>query len=96
MARTKKQKPMQNCADMQPDELSAVAALVTEFVDKVESIEDEIQLLKQDQKELVEEYADRVDVKTLRQVLRVLKIEASVAHKDTYDVMYGALKKQDQ
>ena len=47
-------------AERQPDELGALTALVSEFVDRLKSIESEIDTLKQDQKELVEEYSDRL------------------------------------
>ena len=85
---------MMNVADMQPDELNALKRVVSEFVAKVESVDNEIELLKQDRKDLFEEYAEKCDTKTLIQVLRVLKIEAGVSFKDTFDMMYDVLSKK--
>jgi uncharacterized protein (UPF0335 family) len=92
----KNEKPMMNVAELQPDELGALKAVVLEFVQKVESIDNEIELLKTDRKDLFEEYSERIDTKTLIQVLRVLKIESGVAYKDTYDLMREALGDKTQ
>lgn len=82
-----------NVALMQPTELNELNRLVKEFVSRVENIDNEISLLKEDRKSVIEEYSDRIDMKTLNSVLRVLKIESTVAHKDTYDNFYEALQK---
>lgn len=87
-------KPMKNIAEMQPDELSEIKKIVKEFVAKVESVDNEIELLKQDRKELFEDAKATIDTKTLLQVLRVLKIEAGIKYRDTFDTMYAALKKE--
>ena len=71
--------------DTQPDELGALKTLTEEFIGKLRMIENEIETLKEDRKEVVEEYADKLDVKTLAMALRVVKIKASVKHKDTFD-----------
>ena len=42
-------------------------------------------------KEIIEEYTDKLDMKTLHAALRVLKIQQGVAHKDTYDLFLEAL-----
>lgn len=78
-------------ADMQPDELNALRALVKEFMGKVESIDNEIELLKTDKQELIEEYSDRLDMKTLQAALRVTKIQKGVQHKDAFDLFLEAL-----
>ncbi len=80
-----------NTALMQPDELGALRKLVKEFIVKVESIDNEIELLKGDRKEIIEEYQDKLDMKTLQAALRVLKIQQGVAHKDTYDLFIETL-----
>lgn len=80
-----------NTADMQPDELNALRALVKEFVGKVETIDNEIELLKQDRKELIEEWSEKLDMKTLTAALKVLKIQSEVTHKDTFDLFVEAL-----
>ena len=80
-----------NVAIMQPDEIGTLRNLVKEFITKIEAIDNEIELLKGDRKEVIEEYTDKLDMKTLQAALRVLKIQQGVAHKDTYDLFIEAL-----
>jgi uncharacterized protein (UPF0335 family) len=80
-----------NVATMQPDELGALRNLVKEFITKIEAIDNEIELLKGDRKEVIEEYTDKLDMKTLQAALKVLKIQQGVAHRDTYDLFIEAL-----
>lgn len=87
-----KQAPKQyNTADLQPDELNALKALVKEFMQKMSSIDNEIETLKEDRKELIEEYSEKLDMKTLQAALRVLKIQQSVQHRDTFDLFVETL-----
>lgn len=87
-----RQAPKQyNVADLQPDEINALRALVKEFMDRVTNVDNEIELLKQDRKELIEDYSDKLDMKTLTAALKVLKIQQGVQHKDTYDLFLEAL-----
>ena len=81
-----------NVAQMQPDEINALRALVKEFTGKVEMVDNEIELLKQDRKEIVEEYAEKLDFKTLMAALKVVKIQNEVAHKDTFDLFMEVLQ----
>lgn len=88
----KKTAPKQyNTAIMQPDELNALKALVKEFVSRVENVDNEIELLKQDRKELLEEYSEKLDFKTLQAALRVAKIQSEVVHRDTFDLFLEVL-----
>lgn len=87
-----KQAPKQyNVASMQPDEVNALRALVQEFIGRVESLDTEIEGLKEDRKDLIEEYSDRLDMKTLQAALKVLRIKQGVQHKDTFDLFIEAL-----
>lgn len=81
-----------NVAECQPDELNALRALVKEFVGKLENIDNEIELLKNDRKELVEEYSEKLDWKTLQAAIKVVKIKQGVAHRDTYDLFEAVLE----
>ena len=88
----KKQSPTQyNVAALQPDEIGALRELVKEFVGRVENIDNEIELLKEDRKSVIEEYSDKLDMKTLQAALKVIKIQKGVDHKDTYDLFLEAL-----
>jgi uncharacterized protein (UPF0335 family) len=87
-----KQAPKQyNVASMQPDEVNALRALVQEFIDRVSNVDNEIEQLKEDRKELIEEYSDKLDMKTLQAALKVLRIQQGVQHKDTFDLFMEAL-----
>ena len=88
----KKQAPKNyNVAVMQPDEINALRALVKEFVTKIESVDNEIELLKNDRKEIIEEYVEKLDMKTLQAALKVVRIQNEVAHRDTFDLFLEAL-----
>lgn len=89
MARTKKQTP-----DRQPMELNELKKIVAEFMGRYETVENEMQLLKDDQTELVEEYSDRLDMKTLKQAIRIIKIKEKVAHQDTFDSFVDILSQR--
>jgi len=78
-------------ADMQPDEINALRALVQEFIGKVEAMDNEIEQLKEDRKDLIEDYKSKLDMKTLQQALKVIKIQREVQHKDTFDLFIEAL-----
>lgn len=83
--------PEKAVAEMQPDELNALKALVSEFMGKVQAIDNEVETLKEDRKELIEEYSEKLDWKTLQIALRVLKLQNAVAHRDTYDLFMEVL-----
>lgn len=93
----KNKSPKQNydIASLQPDELGALRTLVKEFVSKIDSVDNEIELLKADRKELIEEYSERLDYKTLQAALKVLKIQSGVARKDAYDLFITALTEDE-
>jgi uncharacterized protein (UPF0335 family) len=81
--------------DRQPEELGELTVLVSEFVDRLRNIENEIELLKQDQKQLVEDYSDRLDVKTLQAAMRAVKIKKKVSYKDTFDTFIEILSEKE-
>lgn len=91
MARTKKEISSVSVADMQPDEINALRTTLKEFIERMQNLDNEIALLKEDQKELVEEFKDRLDVKTLKAALQVVKIQRGVQHRDTFDLFIEAL-----
>lgn len=81
-----------NIATLQPDELNELKKVVVEYVQRKENIENEITTLKEDLKTLDEEFSEKLDMKTLNNVLRILKIESKVVHKDAFDTYIEALK----
>lgn len=91
MARHKQAKSF-NVALMQPDELNELKRVAKEFVSRMETLDNEIEVLREDKKALKEEFEEKLDIRTLDQVLRIMRIEAGVVHKDTYETFYEALK----
>jgi uncharacterized protein (UPF0335 family) len=96
MAKRNKIEKQYNIAVMQPTEINTLRALVKEFVSKIETVDSEIELLKEDRKEIIEEYSQKLDYKTLQAALRVVKIQQGVEHKDTYDLFMEVLEKEVQ
>lgn len=96
MAKRKKPEKQYNIAVMQPNEINQLRALVKEFVGKIEAVDNEIEMLKEDRKEIIEEYSEKLDYKTLQAALRVVKIQESVEHKDTFDLFMEALSDPTQ
>lgn len=76
----------------QPDELNANRALVKEFLDKLSTIDNEIDTLKGDRKSLIEEFSTKLDMKTLKAAMRVVDISSKVTHKDTFDTFIEVLE----
>ena len=79
-------------ATMQPDEINALRAVVKEFVDRMQNIDNEIETLKGDRKELVEEFKEKLDYSTLQAALRVIKIQNKVQRRDAYDLFLEVLQ----
>jgi len=81
---------------MQPDEIGALRELVKEFVTRINTVDNEIELLKGDRKELIEEYSEKLDIKTLQAALKVIKIQNEVTHRDTFDLFLEALNEGNE
>lgn len=87
----KKKNTYINYGDLTPDELGEVRKLIGEFMTRVSNVDNEIEQLKEDRKDLIEEFSDRLDMKTLQAALKVLKIQKGVEHKHTFDLFVEAL-----
>lgn len=94
MARKAKKTPkLQNSvAELEPSELSSLKESVKEFVTRYENIENEIRSLSEDKATLIEEFSDRIDIKTLKAALKVLKIESAITYRTNYEAYYEVLK----
>lgn len=88
----KKNVPAVDVSTMSPDELDSLKQTTNEFMNRLGNIENEIDTLKEDRKALVAEFREKLDVKTLQSCIRVLKIQRSVAHRDTFDALMEILK----
>jgi uncharacterized protein (UPF0335 family) len=58
---------------------------VREFVAAIDAIDSEIETLKEDRKDTIEDYKEKLDMKTLKAVLSVMKIMKRVDNKGTFD-----------
>lgn len=72
-------------ADHEPTELGELKDLVRRFMERYNNIEHEMELLKEDQKALLEEYESQLDVKTMRQAIRIVRAKKKVKHQDTFE-----------
>jgi hypothetical protein len=52
--------------------------VVAEFVEELTRIENELQLLKVDRKELIESYKDKINTKAMMAAIRIAKIRAKL------------------
>lgn len=68
--------------------------LIHEYLKRLMVIENEMEVLKTDKKELNEQFKDRIDLKTLNQALKVHKIVESVQHKTAYEEILDLLEKE--
>jgi len=87
--------PEKHVAELMPDELGELKRVVEEFVKKIETVDEEIDLLKEDRREIIEEYSSKLDMKTLRAALAIIKIKSKVVHQDTFDLFMEALEKPE-
>ena len=76
---------MTNILVNEPGSEKDLKKVLQEFIFRLSNIENEMQMLKDDKKELIEEFKSQLDMKTLSQALRVKKVKDEVARKDTFD-----------
>lgn len=81
-------------AAAQPTSLTELEPLVTEFIDKLKMLEHEEETLKEQKADLLDEYKSKLDVKTLNQALRLVKLKEKVLHKDTFDSFVELLERK--
>lgn len=72
-----------------PDEIKK---LVGEFIKRLTNVENEMETLKEDRKELIEEFKQKLDMKELQAAIKLVKLEANVVHRDTFDLFVEVLK----
>jgi hypothetical protein len=87
--------PKKDVADVggeeMPMELGDLQVVVEEFMKKLNSVKQEQELLKQDEKQLIEDYSTKLDMKTLKLAMRVADIEKKVQRRDAYDTVLEVL-----
>jgi uncharacterized protein (UPF0335 family) len=78
--------------DVQPTSITDLEPLIKEFISELKRIDSEIEILTLDRKELFEKYAEKIDIKTLKQAMRVQAIKDKVSRKDTFDTFVQILE----
>jgi uncharacterized protein (UPF0335 family) len=81
--------------DSMPENLSELRPIVMEFVDRMRNLENEEQELREQKKELVDEYSNKLDTKTLKLALRLIDIKKKVQHKHYFDLFTEILERND-
>jgi len=71
--------------------LSELKEVAQEFLSRLNTIDNELSLLKDDRKELIDEYSKKLDMKTFKAAMQVNKIKKQVEHEDTFDVFLEIL-----
>ena len=75
-----------NLQELQPDELNELKDLVRDYVKRLKSLDSEITGLREAKSDLNDEFKNKLDIRTLNIVMRILKAEDSVQHRDTFDL----------
>ncbi len=52
--------------------------IVQELIEKITSIDNEIKLLQEDRKTLLEDYKDKLDIKAFKAAVRIIKLRENV------------------
>jgi len=55
-----------------------ISETVRELVEKITQIDNEIKLLQEDRKEVLEDYKDKLDLKAFKAALRIVKLRENV------------------
>ena len=81
--------------DEMPENLSELKPIVNEFVDRMRTLENEEVTLREAKKELVDEYASKLDTKTLKLALRLVDLKKKVQHKHYFDLFLEILERDE-
>lgn len=81
--------------DEMPENLDALKPIVTEFVKRMKTLENEEATLREAKKDLVDEYATKLDTKTLKQALRLVDLKKKVQHKHYFDMFLEILERDE-
>lgn len=60
---------------------------VRELVEKISQIDNEIKLLQEDRKEILEDYKDKLDLKAFKAALRIVKLRENVDNTELDNIL---------
>jgi hypothetical protein len=75
--------------------LSQNQNLVKELLGKLETIDNELTLLRDDRKSLIDEYKEKLDVKAFRAAMRIFKIRRQADNDCVIDEILDAMEGED-
>jgi predicted nuclease with TOPRIM domain len=79
----------------QPDELNELGAIVEEFTNRLATLDQQISGLKEDRKDLIDEYREKLDMKTLNAAMKIVKTKRAAEHKHTLDQFMTVIEERD-
>lgn len=79
----------------QPDELNELGSIVEDFTKRLSSIEQEMAGLKEDRKDLIDEFREKLDMKTLNAAMKIVKTKRAAEHKHTLDQFLTVIEERD-
>ncbi len=80
-------------ADSMPTSITELQPLISEFMEKFRRIKGEQELLKNEEKDLFEEYKQKIDMKELKAAMKVASILEKVSHKDAFDTILECIER---
>lgn len=84
-----------NDGEEMPDELNELSNIVEEFIRRLSTLEVQLAGLKEDRKDLIDEYRKKLDMKTLNTAMKIVKAKRATEHKHTLDVFLEIIEKRD-
>ena len=91
---TKRKRDNQIDYDAWANTPNEVKPIIKEFIERMSVIENEVQVLNEQKRELMDEYKEKIDTKTLKLAIKMVDIEKKVAHKDTFDLFLEILQEE--
>lgn len=82
-------------ANEMPEDLNSLKPIVNEFVGRMRTLENEEATLREAKKDLVDEFSQKLDTKTLKLALRLVDIKKKVQHKHYFDLFLQALGEEE-
>jgi uncharacterized protein (UPF0335 family) len=65
---------------------------IKELIEKITGIDNEIKLLQEDRKTVIEDYKEKIDLKVFKAALRILKVRENVDDKTELDNILDILE----
>lgn len=82
-------------AEEMPSGKEELKPILEDFIKRYKVLELETETINEAKKDLVEEFANKLDTKTLKLAMRTVAIRDKVKHKDTFDMFLSILEDQD-